>query len=317
VESPKIRRARRTRSERGEGVWYPRWFWPAFVAPALIVLLLLFVFPFYAILGVTFGKLDPIFQNPVPVWDPSRWDRGAFSFTLSNIINAQGIYHATVVRTLFFVGCATALCLLIGYPFAYFVARHAGRFKVAFLVAFFAPFLISYMMRMMAWVNLLQDDGYLNRILRGLGILQTPYPWLAGKSLTVIIGLVYGYVPLMVLPLYAALDRIPQDNLEAAHDLGASPQRTFFRVTLPASRQGILAGVTLTALSMFGDYFTNQLLAGTNGTRMIGNWIVDSLSVPIFVPRAAALALVLVLLLIPPIIYYLRSTRRASVERAA
>jgi ABC-type spermidine/putrescine transport system permease subunit I len=308
-------RARRPRPVRDEGVWYPRWFWPSFVAPALLVLLVLFVFPFYAVLGVTFGKLDPIFGNPVAVWNPLRWDRGALSFTISNIVHAHGIYHATFIRTLFFVTWATAICLLIGYPFAYFVARHSGRFKPAFLIAFFVPFLISYMMRMMAWVNLLQDDGYVNRILRWFGLIQAPYPWLSGKAVTVILGLVYGYVPLMVLPLYAALDRIPGSNLDAAHDLGASPARAFFRVTLPASRQAILAGVILCGLPMFGDYFTNQLLGGTTGTTMIGNWIVDSLSVPLFVPRASALSLVLVVLLIAPIIYYLRSTRRASLER--
>lgn len=314
---PEARGARRSRPERNEGVWYPRWFWPSFATPATLVLLILFVFPFYVILGVAFGRLDPIFQSPVPVWNPAQWDRGALSFALSNISGAQGIYHATFFRTLFYVGSATGLCLLIGYPFAYFVARHSGRFKVAFLVAFFAPFWISYMMRMMAWVSLLQDDGYVNRVLRWLGILKTPYPWLAGKSLTVILGLVYGYIPYMILPLYAALDRIPQSHLEAARDLGASSARTFFRVTLPASEQAILAGVILAGLPMFGDYFTNQLLAGTTGTRMIGNWIVDSLEVPIFVPRAAALALILLAVLILPILYYLRSTRRASRERIA
>jgi len=181
-----------------------------------------------------------------------------------------------------------------------------------FLVAFFAPFLISYMMRMTAWVNLLQDNGYVNQVLRWLGVMDTPYSWLSGKSVTVIFGLVYGYVPLMVLPLYAALDRIPQSNLEASRDLGASPTSTFFRVTLPASGQAILAGVILCGLAMFGDYFTNQLLAGTTGTRMIGNWVVDSLASPLQVPRGATLALLLTLLLIPPILYYLRSSRRAS-----
>jgi spermidine/putrescine transport system permease protein len=317
VEKPEGRRPRRPRPAGGDGVWYPKWFWPSFVTPATLVLLVLFLFPFYVIVGVAFGKLDPIFQSPVPVWNPAQWDRGVLSFALSNITGSQGIYHTTFLRTLFYVASATGLCLLIGYPFAYFVARHSGRFKVAFLIAFFAPFWISYMMRMMAWVSLLQDDGYVNRVLRWLGILKTPYPWLAGKSITVILGLAYGYVPYMVLPLYAALDRIPQSHLEAARDLGASSARTFFRVTLPASEQAILAGVILAGLPMFGDYFTNQLLAGTAGTRMIGNWIVDSLEVPIFVPRAATLALILLALLILPILYYLRSTRRASRERVA
>lgn len=282
------------------------------MVPAGVVLLLLFIFPFYAIMGVAFGRLDPVFRTPIPVWNPAQWDRAALSFTLSNIVNAQGIYHASVIRTLVYVAVATALCLLIGYPFAYFLARHAGRYKPLFLVAFFAPFLISYMMRMTAWVNLLQDNGYVNRILRWLGILDSPYPWLSGKSVTVLLGLVYGYVPLMILPLYAALDRIPQSNLEASRDLGASPAATFVRITLPASKQAILAGIVLSGLSMFGDYFTNQLLAGTASTQMVGNWIVDSLASPLLVPRGAVLSLLLTVLLIPPIVYYLRSTRRAS-----
>jgi len=308
--------SRRLHESGDEGVWYPTWFWPTFVVPAAIVLLVLFLFPFYSILGVTFGKLDTTFGTPVPVWNPMQWDRGAISYTLSNIVKSNGIYHASVLRTLFFVTSATAICLLIGYPFAYFVARHSGRYKPVFLAAFVAPFLISYMMRMTAWVNLLQDQGYVNQILHWLGILQTPYPWLAGKSITVLLGLTYGYVPLMVLPLYAALDRIPQSNLEAARDLGASPRSTFFRVTLPASRQAILAGVILSGLSMVGDYYTNQLLAGTAGTRMIGNSIYESLGSPFLVPKGASLSLLLTLLLIPPIIYYLRSTRRASREQA-
>lgn len=312
MATTEARRSRRARDDPTEGVWYPKWFWPAFVLPGLVILLVLFVLPFYVILGVVFGKLDPILQTPVLAWNPAQWDRAALGATVSQLVGANGLYRDAFVRTLWYVGVATALCLLIGYPFAYFVARHAGKYKVAFLVAFFVPFWISYMMRMTAWVNILQDNGYVNRLLEALGLMHTPYQWLSGKSITVILGLVYGYIPLMILPLYAVLDRIPQSQLEGARDLGASPASAFRRVTLPSSTQGILAGVILCALPMFGDYFTNQLLAGTSGTRMIGNWIIDSLQVPIFVPRGAALSLIVLLLLIVPIIYYLRSTRRAA-----
>jgi spermidine/putrescine transport system permease protein len=209
-------------------------------------------------------------------------------------------------------GCATALCFLLGYPFAYFVARHAGRFKPLFLVAFFAPFWISYMMRMMAWIGLLQDDGYVNRILVSLGILSTPYSWLSGHAVTVVLGLTYGYIPYMILPLYGALDRIDQSMLEASRDLGSSPVKTFFRVTLPLSGQAILAGVIICALPMFGDYYTNSLLANKTGTRMIGNWIVDSLGVPLLAAKGASLVFVVIVILVAPMLYYLWSTRRAS-----
>jgi len=315
VATTEARRSRRARiDDPSEGVWYPKWFWPAFVLPGMLLLIVLFVLPFYVILGVVFGKLDPILQTPVLAWSPVQWDRAAFGATVSELISSGGLYREAFIRTLWFVGVATGLCLLIGYPFAYFVARHAGKYKVAFLVAFFVPFWISYMMRMTAWVNILQDNGYVNRVLEAVGLMHAdaPYQWLSGKSVTVILGLVYGYIPLMILPLYAVLDRIPQSQLEGARDLGASPAGAFRRVTLPSSTQGILAGIILCALPMFGDYFTNRLLADTSGTRMIGNWIVDSLQVPIFVPRGASLSLIVLLLLVVPIGYYLRSTRRAA-----
>jgi spermidine/putrescine transport system permease protein len=145
-----------------------------------------------------------------------------------------------------------------------------------------------------------------------VGILNRPYPWLSGKPITLILGLAYGYVPFMILPLYGTLDRIHPSLLEAGRDLGASPARTFFRITLPQSRQAILAGFVICSLPMFGDYFTQQLLADTSGTRMVGNAVIDSLVVPIFVSRAAALILVLIVLLMVPILYYLRSTNRAA-----
>ncbi len=298
-------------------VGYPRWLWPSFAAPAMLYLLVLFLLPFYVIGSVTFGTLDPIFQSPVLVWNPLQWDTGILSFTLSNLTHTDGIYHAALLRTIAYVVGATVLCLVIGYPFAYFLARHAGRAKGWFLALFFAPFWFSYMLRMLAWIGLLQDQGYVNRVLQDVGVLGAPYPFLSGKSWVLVIGLVYGYVPYMVLPLYAALDRLPAAQLEAARDLGASPARTFFRVTLPQTRQAILAGVIIAGLPMFGDYFTQQLLANTVGTRMIGNFIIDSLDVPIFVSRGSALILVLMALLIVPIVYYLRSTARAARERAA
>jgi spermidine/putrescine transport system permease protein len=296
---------------------YPRWFWPSFAIPAMLYLLVLFVLPFYVILSVAFGTLDPIFQTPVLVWNPLRWDPSILSFTVSNITHTDGIYHAAFIRTFAYVAISMLLCLLIGYPFAYFLARHAGRAKGLFLALFFAPFWFSYMLRMLAWIGLLQDQGYINRALQDVGVIGAPYPFLSGKSWVLILGLVYGYVPYMVLPLYAGLDRIPNGHLEAARDLGASPARTFFRVTLPQTWQAILAGLVIAGLPMFGDYFTQQLLANTVGTKMIGNFIVDSLDVPIFIPRGASLILVLMAILVVPIVYYLWSTTRAARARTA
>lgn len=313
------RRSRRSRkaAETESGAWSPRGFWQGLSLPATVFLILFFALPFYVVVAVTFGSVDPILRQPVPAWNPATWNPAILTFTLSNIVHSDGLYYAPFIHTVVFVGIATVLCLLIAYPFAYFVARRAGRYKGLFLALFFAPFWISYMLRMLAWISLLQVDGYVNQALIRLGVLQQPFAWLSGKPLTVILGLVYGYVPFMVLPLYATLDRIHDSQLEAGRDLGGSPRGTFFRVTLPQSRQAILAGFVLCILPMFGDYFTQQLLAGTANTRMIGNAVVDSLKQPIFVSRGAALILFLLILLIPPILYYLRSTNRATQEIGA
>jgi ABC-type spermidine/putrescine transport system permease subunit I len=312
------RRRRRSEAADGDrGAWSPSWFWPSFAAPATIYLLVFFALPFYVVIAVAFGTTDRILRQPVPYWSPFRWDPSILRFTASNISHTDGLYHAAFIHTFAFVGLATLLCLALGYPFAYFIARRAGRFKSLFLVLFFAPFWISYMLRMLAWISLLQDTGYVNRILTSLGVMRQPFPWLEGKPITLVLGLVYGYVPYMILPLYATLDRIHPSLLEAGRDLGASPTRTFLRVTLPESRQAILAGFVICGLPMFGDYFTQQLLAGSASTRMIGNAIVDSLNTPIFIARGAALILVMLVLLIAPILYYLRSTNRAAMEIGA
>ena len=293
------------------GTWFPRWFWPGFAAPATLWLIALFVVPFYVILSIAFGGLDPIFLTPLPAYNPLQWNLQPFGNLVSQIFAEGSIYQSAFVHTILFVGAATVLCLAIGYPFAYFLARHAGRFKPLFLVAFIMPFWISYMMRMLAWINLLQPKGYVNRFLRFVGIAPDPIQWLNGNPWTVILGLTYGYVPYMILPLYATLDRIPQSTLEAARDLGAGQARTFLRVTLPMSRQAILAGVVIVTLPMFGDYFTTALLASTRNTAMIGTLIVSSIGSSL-IREGASLVLILLILLIAPMLYYLRSTSRAA-----
>lgn len=308
------RRSRRAASAEGRGgVWYPKAFWPSFASPATIWLLALFVVPFYTILSVAFGRVDPLFRTAVPVWNPLRWNSASIRFVLNQTFLRGGIYQPAFLRTLAYVTLALALCLLIGYPVAYFIARHGGRYKTALLVALIAPFWVSYLMRMLAWVNLLQDDGLVNRTLRSLHLVTSPPRWLQGQALTVILGLVYGYIPYMILPLYGALDRIDPSLLEAARDLGASPWRTFRRVTLPLSRQAILAGSVIVTLPMFGDYYTNDLLSASPRTTMVGNLIDRAINSP-FVTQAASLVVLLMGLLLLPMLYYLYATAKAARE---
>jgi len=165
---------------------------------------------------------------------------------------------------------------------------------------------------MLAWIDLLQTDGYVNRALLDVHLISAPIDWLGGKGITVVFGLVYGYIPYLILVLYAGLDRIDPSLIEAGRDLGLSRARTFIRVTLPLSRQPILTGLLITVLPMLGDYFTNQLLSGAPNTSMIGNLIEGQLGTPGLQGQGAVLSLLLLVVLLAPMIYYVAATNRSS-----
>jgi ABC-type spermidine/putrescine transport system permease subunit I len=313
-------RSRPRRTRRGadpSGVHYPRWYWPSFSFPGVLWLAVLFVVPFYVVFCVAFGTFDPIFRQPVPIWNPIRWYPGTLREVLHQIFGSHAFLGPAFIRTFEYVGAASVLCLLISYPVAYYVARHAGRRRGLLLVLLIAPFWISYIMRMFAWVNLLEGNGLVNKTLMFVGIIHQPVGWLLGNPTTVVLGLVYGYVPYMILPLFAGLDRIDVSLMEAARDLGASRARTFWRVTLPLSKPAILAGLVIAALPMFGDYFTNDLLSGATSTNMIGNLIDEHVGTAGQAAIGAVLVLILMVILVVPMLYYVRSTAKATRERAA
>ncbi len=308
--APEPTAERRARGNRESGAWYPRWYWPSFATPAILWLALLFVLPFYVVLAIAFGTVD-IFQNPLPVYQPWYWSFATFNQTLTRFVGTNPFYKPALIRTLVYVPAASLSCLVLGYVVAYFVARHGGRLKGLYLVLLISPFFISYLMRIYAWQSLLLTDGVINRFLIKLHLTSAPVNWLSGRPVTVVLGLVYGYIPYMILPLYGQLDRIDQSLLESGRDLGASPARTFLRVTLPLSRQAILAGLVIVSLPMFGDYFTNNLIGGVK-TSMYGNLIDNAVASPGGGPQAGSLVLILVVLLLIPLAYYLRSTKRAT-----
>jgi ABC-type spermidine/putrescine transport system permease subunit I len=285
-------------------------FYVALATPGVLWLLLLFIVPFYAVLAIAMGKLDRLFESPVAVWNPFEWSSSNVINVARDLVGSTSFAGPIVIRTVVYVAIAALLCLLIGYPAAYFVARFAGRRKGLFLILLIAPFWISYMMRMLAWVDLLQTNGYANAVLGWVGI--SPVNWLGGRSVTVILGLVYGYIPYLILVLYAGLDRIDPALIEAGRDLGLSRIRTFVSITLPMSKQPILTGLLITVLPMIGDYYTNQLLSGAASTSMIGNLIQGQLGTPGLAGQGAVLSLLLLLVLLIPMIYYVVTTNRTS-----
>ena len=263
---------------------------------------------------VAFGTTDPIFLNPVPQWNPLQWDFTGFMSVLNSVVS--GDLQSVFLRTGMYVGIALVICIVIGYPVAYYVARLAGRRRGLLLALILAPWWINYITRMLGWVNMLQDDGYVNDILSWFHIIDQPVQWLGGYSFTVIIALAYGYIPFFIIPLYASLDRIDQSLLEASRDLGVGQVRTFLHVTLPMSRMGLITGLVITALPMTGDYYTTTLVSGSPKTSMIGN------SIELFLlggPQkdiGASLVLILSALLLLFMGYYLYLTQRASREAA-
>ncbi len=224
------------------------------------------------------------------------------------------VFWTVFVRTFAFVAISLAGCLLIGYPVAYYLARHARRTKAVLLVLLVIPFWVSYLMRMLAWIGLLLPDGLVNRTLMDVGILSHPYGWLDGQASSVVLALIYGYVPYLILPLFATLDRIDRSVLEAGRDLGASPISTFLHVTLPLSRHGILAACVLIALPMFGDYYTNDVISNSPHTSMIGNQINLFFQQGPQKTVGASLVIVLSVLLAALMSYYLWITVRASAD---
>lgn len=292
-----------------------RGLWQTFATPGVVWLLVFFVVPVYAIVATAASTRVSILGTAIPEWNPVYWQPDSFRFVAENVFSSGGLFQQVFIRTFTYVMSAVALCLLIGYPVAYYMSRLHGRVRNAFLILMVLPFWVSYLMRIFAWVNLLQRDGLVNRVLSATGFLA-PQPWLEGRSSTVVFGLVYGYMPFLILPLYAALERIDKDVVNAALDLGASPARVFFRVTLPLSKQGILAGMAIIMLPMFGDFYTASLL-GTPSNTMIGNLVNSYLTTSTSgasQARGAALVIVLAGFVSLLTFYYLISTAKVTKE---
>jgi spermidine/putrescine transport system permease protein len=298
-----------------------RWTWRILALPGVAWLSLFFLVAFYAVLSVAFGNQNT-FNEPIPFWNPLDWNVGYVLQVLENIRDG-GQYLTLFLRTFAFVAVALAISLLVGYPVAYYAARHAGRWRGLLLLLLILPFWINYLMRMLAWINLLSPDGWGTKVLHWtsidqlfitLGLLESEGGWLEGQASSVVIALVYGYIPFLILPLYAALDRIDQRQIEAARDLGASPFSAFRRVTLPLSMPGILAGAVLIALPMFGDYYTPDLISASPETSLIGNQIDQFTRQGTQKTVGAVLTVFLAVVLLAFMAYYLRATRRATAE---
>jgi putrescine transport system permease protein len=211
---------------------------------------------------------------------------------------SDSLYIRAYLSSIRYALAATLISLLLGYPMAYAIARAPKAWRVALLMLVILPFWTSFLLRVYAWIGLLKGNGLVNNVLIALGVVSEPLP-LLNNSFSVVLGLVYGYLPFMVLPLYATLERLDPALLEAAADLGCRPWRAFLRVTLPLSLPGIVAGSLLVFIPAIGEFVIPELLGGP-GTLMVGKVLWDEFFNNHDWPAASAVAVAMLLLLALP-----------------
>jgi spermidine/putrescine transport system permease protein len=273
--------------------------WPDWVKgnvlllPTTLWFIVLLVIPMAIIVEYSLGKRGII--NPVRF----SWDNLRFR-NYKDALNPDRL--PIFVRSIEYAAICTFVCALLGFPLAYWIARFGGRFRNVYLVLVIIPFLTSYLIRIYAWQFILQDNGLLNSLLGNIGLggnhtfINTPF--------AVILGLTYGFLPFMILPLYASIERMDPALVEASYDLGHGKVSTFFRVILPTVAPGLVAGVLLVFIPAVGDFVTPELLGGVK-TQMIGQTIADQFGSSQNWPLGSAMSVLLMLFILLGVFVYL------------
>jgi putrescine transport system permease protein len=292
------------------------------LAPALW-LFLFFVVPCLIVLKISLSQ-TVIAQPPyAPVLDLSEGLKGVEDFVSGlsvesyKLLGSDTLYIVSYFRSLMIAALSTLILLLIGYPIAYGIARAPRHAQPVLVMAVFLPFLTAFLIRIYAWINILQREGLLNDALIALGVIKEPLVWLATDT-AVIIGIVYSYLPFMVLPLYASLEKLDDNLLEAAADLGCPRWKAFWLVTMPLSAAGAAAGALLCFIPIAGEFVIPDLLGGSNAM-MIGQTLWTEFFQNKDWPVASAIAIALLVVLLFPILIYerlqLRDLQSDSGER--
>jgi putrescine transport system permease protein len=278
-----------------------------------------FLVPFLIVLKISLSQ-TAIAQPPyVPVLNLTagvagiKQFLGGLSFDNYKSLVSDTLYIASYLKSVQIAAISTLLLLLIGYPLAYGIARTPPRLQTVLVLLVVLPFLTAFLIRIYAWVNILQRDGLLNQLLMALGIISEPPVWLATDT-AVYIGIVYSYLPFMVLPLYATLERMDDTLLEAAADLGCPRWKAFWLVTVPLSLPGVIAGSLLCFIPIVGEFVIPDLLGGSQ-TIMIGQTLWTEFFANRDWPVASAVAVLLLCLLLVPITIYQRQQARELERR--
>jgi putrescine transport system permease protein len=277
-------------------------------------LVLFFLLPFAIVVRISLSQVALAQPPYLPVFDGSAGWQGVLdvlaglSFENYALLGSDAIYLFSYLKSLQVATVSTLILLAIGFPMAYGMARAPRRWQPVLLMLVILPFWTSFLIRVYAWINILQREGLLNDVLRALGLIDAPLTWLATDT-AIYIGVVYSYLPFMVLPLYAVLEKMDDTLLEAAADLGCPRWKAFWLVTVPLAWPGIMAGALLCFIPVMGEFVIPDLLGGS-GTMMIGQTLWLEFFSNKDWPVASALAVVLLALLVAPILFYERLQQR-------
>jgi putrescine transport system permease protein len=277
------------------------------IAVPYLWLLVFFLIPFLIVLKISFAEFSPLGRPPYePVF---QWmEEGALQIKL--LIGSyvylfnEPLYVSAWVYSIKVAFFSTLFCLALGYPMAYAIARAEPTYRNLFLMLVILPFWTSFLLRVYAWIGLLKTDGVINNVLQGLGLIDAPLAMM-NTSFAVYIGIVYSYLPFMILPLYSNLEKHDLTLLEAAQDLGAGPVKSFLRITLPLSFPGIVAGSLLVFIPAVGEYVIPSLLGRTDQL-MVAKLLSDEFFMNRDWPKASAVAIAMLLLLVVPIMIFQR-----------
>lgn len=276
-------------------------------------LIIFFAIPFLIVLKISFSESDGVrFKDMMGYADGIL----AIKIKLSNypFLLSDDLYIKAYLSSIKYAAITATICLIIGYPFAYFMARSPTAWRPALMMLVMLPFWTSFLLRIYAWKGLLDDNGIFNQLMMWAHLIDAPIKMM-NTSFSLILGMVYVYVPFMILPLYANLSKMDMRLLEAAADLGAKPLTAFWRVTVPLSKSGIIAGFMLVFIPCVGEYVTPELLGGPS-TPMIGRVLWDEFFSNNDWAMASAVAVVMILVLLVPLAI-LNQSQSSSSGKAA
>lgn len=265
---------------------------------------LLAAIPLLIVLKISLSEMEGTQVSSMIDWS-NGWPKLTLNFSSYQFIVSDSLYIKTYLSSIKYAVITTLLCLAIGYPFAYFMARSPKHLQPTLLMLIMLPFWTSFLLRIYAWKTLLVNNGVINNVLMSLHVINTPIEMM-NNSFSLLLGMVYSYLPFMILPLYANLSKMDLRYLEAAADLGTSPFKAFWLITVPLSKAGIIAGSMLVFIPAVGEYVIPELLGGSS-TLMIGRVLWDEFFNNLDWPMASAVAVVMILIILLPMAIYNKS----------